>query len=105
MPTGTEISAVFIAVALVGLPPPCSQYSRPDEVAVFVSQYSVMSSSTSSFVGDFSGSPPYGHWGQPGCRRMNAQRPAGESVRPYPMACGRAVSITKEGEFPLLREG
>jgi hypothetical protein len=37
-PTGTEISAVFIAVALVGLTPRFSQYSRPDEAAVFVSQ-------------------------------------------------------------------
>jgi hypothetical protein len=49
MPTGTVISAVFHAAALVGLAPWFSRYSRPDEVAVFVSRHSVMSSSTSSF--------------------------------------------------------
>jgi len=59
MATGSEISAVFCAAATITLPrAPFSQYSRPDEAAVFVSQYSVMSSSTSSFVGDLSGSAP-----------------------------------------------
>src|SRR5512142_2965372 len=89
MATGTEMSAVFSAVALVALAPRFSQYSRPDEVALFVSQYSVKSSSTSSFVGDWSGSLPYVHFANPGCQRMNAARPAGESVRPYPTACVR----------------
>jgi hypothetical protein len=51
--TGSEISAVFSEVAdrMLDL---FSQYSREAEVAVFVSQYSEMSSRTSS--GDFSGS-------------------------------------------------
>jgi hypothetical protein len=52
--TGSEIAAVLSGAAKAGLRPPASQQSRPDEVALFVSQYSVMSSSTSS--GDFSGS-------------------------------------------------
>ena len=60
MATGNEISPVFCAAATMTLPrAPFSQYSRADEAAVFVSQYSVMSSSTSSLVGDFSGSAPY----------------------------------------------
>jgi hypothetical protein len=56
MATGSEISAVFCAAALVTFRPPFSQYSRADEVALFVNQYNGMLSSTSSFVGDFSGS-------------------------------------------------
>ena len=56
MATGSEISAVFCAAATMTLPrAPFSQYSRAAEVAVFVSQYSVMLSSTSSFVGDCCG--------------------------------------------------
>ena len=81
-PTGTEICAVFIAVALVGLAPRFSQYSRPDEAAVLVSQYSVMSSSTSSIVLGSAGSAPYVHCANPGCHRKKAARPAGESVTP-----------------------
>src|SRR5713226_7790402 len=49
MATGTEISLVICAAALVTPRPPFSQYNRADEVALFVSQYSVKSSSTSSF--------------------------------------------------------
>jgi hypothetical protein len=57
MATGSEISPVLCAAATMTLPrAPFSQYSRAAEAAVFVSQYSVMLSSTSSFVGDFSGS-------------------------------------------------
>ena len=52
------------------------------ETAVFVSQYSERSSSTSSFVGDCLGSLPYVHCANPGCTSMNAARPAGESVMP-----------------------
>ena len=56
MATGSEISSVFCAAATMTLPrAPFSQYSRAAEVAVFVSQYSVMLSSTSSFVGDCCG--------------------------------------------------
>src|SRR2546421_290806 len=96
MATGSEISAVFCAAATMTLPrAPFSQYSRADEVALLVSQYSVMSSSTSSFVGDCWGSVPYVHCAKPGCTRIHPPRPAGESVRPYPTACGRAVIITK----------
>ena len=73
MATGSEISAVFCAPELITLPrAPFSQYSRPAEVALFVSQYSVMSSSTSSFVGDFSGSAPYVHCAKPGCASIHA---------------------------------
>jgi hypothetical protein len=55
MATGSEISVVFSTAESVGLrPPPYSQYSRADETALLVSQYKLMSSSTSS--GDFSGS-------------------------------------------------
>ena len=54
--TGSEISPVFCAAATMTLPrAPFSQYNRAAEVAVFVSQYSVMLSSTSSFVGDLLG--------------------------------------------------
>src|SRR6266581_2986268 len=42
-----------------------------------------MSSSTSSFVGDFSGSSPYVNWTKPGCTRIHAARPAGESIGRY----------------------
>src|SRR5690349_14996545 len=94
-PTGTEISAIFSPAALVGLVPRFSQYSRADEAAVFVTQYSIMLSSTSSLVGDLSESLSYVHCANPGCQRTNARRPAGESVSPYPMACGRAVIATK----------
>lgn len=49
MVTGSEISAVLSGAAKAGLrPPPYAQYSRPDEVALFVNHYSVMSSSTGS---------------------------------------------------------
>src|SRR6266403_497458 len=89
MATGSEISAVFCAAALMTPRPPFSQYSRADEVALFVSQYSVKSSSTSSFAGDCWGSLPYVHCAKPGCTRSHAARPAGESVRPYPTAGGR----------------
>src|SRR6476661_1537488 len=42
MATGNVISEVFCAAATMTLPlAPFSQYSRPAEVAVFVSQYSV----------------------------------------------------------------
>ena len=59
MATGNEISLVFCAAATITLPclPP-SQYSRAAEVAVLVSQYSVILSSTSSLVGDCSGLAP-----------------------------------------------
>src|SRR6266446_4337422 len=69
MATGSEISAVFCAAALMTPRPPFSQYSRADETALFVTQYSVMSSSTSSFVGDSSGSSPYVPCAKPGCTR------------------------------------
>ena len=105
MPTGTEISAVFIAVALVGLAPRFSQYGRPDEAAVFVSQYRVMLSSTSSFVLGSPGSSPYVHCANPGCHRKKAARPAGESVRPYPTACGRVVSADEVAGVPALAVG
>src|SRR5512144_1155633 len=103
MATGSEISAVCCAAAIVGPRPRFSQYSRADEVALLVSQYSVMSSSTSSLDGDLCGSLPYVHCANPGCTRIHAARPAGESVRPYPTACGRAVIITKYAELPALR--
>src|SRR5260370_41373151 len=62
MATGSEISVVFCAAALRMLPrAPFSQYSRPDEVPLFVSQYRVTLSSTSSFVGDCWGSLPNVH--------------------------------------------
>src|SRR5262245_15211767 len=102
MPTGSLISLVFHAAALVGLRPLTSQYSRAHEVALFVSQYSVMSSSTSSLLGDGAGSAPYVHCAKPGCQRMYAAKPAGESVRPYSRAWGRAVIATKELEYPLM---
>jgi hypothetical protein len=54
MATGSAISWVFSVAALVTLRPLYSQYKRPAEVALLVSQYRVMSSRTSS--GDFSGS-------------------------------------------------
>ncbi len=38
MATGSDISAVLCAAATVGLRAPFSQYSRADEVALFVSQ-------------------------------------------------------------------
>ena len=57
MATGSEISAVFCAAARRTLWPLVSQYSRAAEVALFVSQYSVTSSSTSSLVSKRSGSP------------------------------------------------
>ena len=44
---------------------------------------------------DFSGSPPYPHRAKPGCMSIHAARPAGESVKPYPTACGRAPIITR----------
>jgi hypothetical protein len=52
MATGSAISAVFCTAAPLGARPWFSQYSRPAEVSVFVSQYSVKLSSTSSFVSD-----------------------------------------------------
>ncbi len=67
----------------------------PDEAALLVSQYSVKSSSTWSFVGDVWGSSPKFHCAKPGCTSSQAARPAGESVTPYPTACGRAVIIVK----------
>ena len=83
MATGSEISLVFCAAATMTLPrAPFSQYSRAAEAAVFVSQYSVMLSSTSSFVGDCLGSAPYVHCAKPGWTRIHAARPAGESVAP-----------------------
>jgi hypothetical protein len=84
-----------MAAALVGLAPRFSQYSRPDEVAVLVSQYRVTSSNTSSLVLGSAGSSPNDHSPNPGSQRMNAASPAGESVRPHPTACGRAVKATK----------
>ncbi len=56
MATGSEISAVFCAAEdkMAFL---FSQYSRAAEVALFVGQYSVMSSSISSLVSKRSGSP------------------------------------------------
>src|ERR1700694_6057866 len=102
MATGSDISAVFCAAATMTLPrAPFSQYSRADEAAVFVSQYSVMLSSTSSLVGDFPGSAPYVHCANPGCTRIQAASPAGESVAPYPTACGRAVIIVKYAKLPF----
>src|SRR5215212_1488812 len=103
MATGSEICSVFHAVELIALRPPFSQYSRPDEVALFVSQYSVTLSSTSSLVGDCSGSSPYVHCAKPGWTRSHAARPAGESAWPYPTACGRAVIIAKYAAPPVLR--
>ena len=82
MATGSVISSVFCAAALMRFSLRFSQYSRAAEVAVFVSQYRVKSSSTSSFVGDWLGSLPYDHCANPPCTSMNAARPAGESVRP-----------------------
>src|ERR1700722_7243097 len=103
MATGSEISAVFCAAATITLPrAPFSQYSRADEAAVLVSQYSVILFSTSSFVGDCPGSAPYVHCAKPGCTRIHAARPAGESVAPYPTVCGRAVIIVKYAKFPCL---
>src|SRR5258707_1347343 len=83
MATGSEISAVFCEAALITLPrAPFSQYSRPDEVPLFVSQYSVMLSSTSSFVGDCRGWLPNVHCGKAGCIRIPASPGwfAGETV-------------------------
>jgi hypothetical protein len=80
---GSAISVVLSPAERAGLRPPArpSQYSRADEVAVFVSQYSVTSSSTSS--GDFSGSLRlYVHREKPGCPSIHAARPAGESDTP-----------------------
>ena len=79
---GTEISVVLCAAALLGLPPAFSQYSRPAEVPVLVSQYSVMSSSTCSFVGDLSASVLSVQWVKPPCTSIRAARPAGESAMP-----------------------
>ena len=79
MATGREISAVLSAAAPVTLRPPYSQYSRPAEVAVFVSQYRVISFNTSS--GDFSGSLLlYVQLEKPGCPSNHAASQAGESV-------------------------
>jgi hypothetical protein len=58
MATGSEISLVFHVLEARIARPSFSHYSRPREVALFVSQYSVMSSGTSSLVGDFAGSTP-----------------------------------------------
>jgi hypothetical protein len=58
MATGSKISEVFHAAKERGLPPPFSHYSRADEVALLVSLYSMMLSSTSSFIGDVPGSEP-----------------------------------------------
>lgn len=79
MATGSAISWVLSAAAPVTLRPPYSQYSRAADVAEFVSQYSVISSSTSS--GDFSGSVLlYVQCEKPGWPSIHAARPAGESV-------------------------
>ena len=58
MATGSWISDVFCAAATVTARAPFSQYRRPAEIPVFVTQYSVMSSRTSSLVGDCLGSLP-----------------------------------------------
>ena len=57
MATGSEISEVFCAAARRTLWPLVSQYSRADEVALFVSQYSVTLSRKSSLASKRSGSP------------------------------------------------
>src|SRR5215213_2614628 len=103
MATGSAISEVFCAAATMTLPrAPFSQYSRPDEAAVLVSQYNVMLSSTSSFVGDCAGSAPNFQSLKPGCTSIQAARPAGESVAPYPTVCGRAVIIVKYVRLPFF---
>src|SRR2546421_12032598 len=103
MATGSEISDVFCGAAAMTLPrAPFSQYSRAAEVAVFVSQYSVMLSSTSSFVGDCAGSAPYVQSLKPGCTRIHAASPAGESVAPQPTVCHRAVSTVMYAELTVL---
>ena len=53
MIAGNVSSVVFQADDCVGLRPRFSQYSRPAEAEVFVSQYNVKSSRTWSFVGVF----------------------------------------------------
>ena len=58
MATGSWISDVFCAAAMMMGRAPFSQYRRPAEAPVFVTQYSVMSSRTSSLVGDCLGSLP-----------------------------------------------
>jgi hypothetical protein len=93
MATGSAISAVFCTAAPIGARPWFSQYSRPAEVPVFVRQYSVKLSSTSSFVRDCAGSLQCVHSAKPGCMSSHPMRPARESTRPYPTARGRAVSI------------
>src|SRR3954463_16310526 len=103
MATGSDISAVFFAAAKITLPrAPLSKKSVAGGAAVFVSQYSVMLSKTSSFVGDVSGFSPYVHCAKPGCTRIHAARKAGESVAPYPIVCGRVVIIVKYDKFPFL---
>ena len=57
MATGSEISEVICAAESSTLWPAVSQYSRAAEVAVLVSQYSVMSSNTSSLCSRRAGSP------------------------------------------------
>src|SRR5215471_3636101 len=90
--TGSESSVVFHTADAVGLRPRLSQYSRAADVEVFVSQYNVKSSRTWSFVGVLvASSSPYVHFANPGCTSMNPASPAGESFKPYPIACGRAV--------------
>src|SRR6478672_11902543 len=78
--TGSVISSVFHAVEDRAFLPLFSQYSRPEDAAVFVSQYKVMLSSTSSFVSVCAGSFPNFHAAKPGWTRIQAARPTGESV-------------------------
>src|SRR6187399_702073 len=91
--TGTEILSVFSEPALIRFWSRFSQYNRAADVALLLSQYNVKLSNTSSLVGVCSGSRPYDQSANPGCTSMNAARPAGESVIPYPTACGRALII------------
>ena len=57
-------------------------FSALDEAALFVSQYKLKLSSTSSLVGDWSGSLPNDQCSKPGCTSIHPARPTGESVRP-----------------------
>ena len=65
-----------------------SQYSRADDAAEAVSQYSITLSSISSRVSAFSGCPSQSVHAQ-NFSMIQASCPAGESVSPYPSVCGR----------------
>ncbi len=76
-----------------------SQYRRAAEIAVLVSQYSVMLSRTSSRVRALSRVPCRACSTSPGWpvpspwSSMNAARSAGESASPYSV-CGRVVMMS-----------